>query len=82
MTVHDGHVFARPVVELAAESHKAGGWGLLIVLGLIVASVLLFLAMRRSLSKVPETFDPPAEEAPAPPPESRGLNPGQDDATV
>ena len=55
MTIH-----AR-LLQLADDSHAAGGWGFLIVMALIVASVLLFLAMRRSLSKVPERFDEPHE---------------------
>ena len=46
------------LLELADDGgHAAGGWGFVIVLGLIVACVLLFVAMRRSLSKVPETFE-------------------------
>lgn len=51
MTVHPR------LVQVADGSHAAGGWGFVIVLGLIVACVLLFVAMRRSLSKVPETFE-------------------------
>ena len=53
------------LLQLADDDggHAAGGWGFLIVLALIVASVLLFVAMRSSLSKVPEKFDHQADDA-------------------
>lgn len=67
MTVHAAVLLTvhAAVLRLADDGHAAGGWGFLIVLALIVASVLLFIAMRSSLSKVPETFDhqPGADDA-------------------
>ncbi|HVU74555.1 MAG TPA: hypothetical protein VHE83_16440 [Mycobacteriales bacterium] len=56
------------LLQLADDGHAAGGWGFLIVLGLIIASVLLFIAMRSSLSKVPETFDHQPGDEDRPPP--------------
>jgi len=39
---------------------SAGTVGFLIVLAMIIACALLFVAMRRSLAKVPDSYDPPA----------------------
>jgi hypothetical protein len=58
-----GHAAARLADSGDGGGHSAGGWGFLVVLALIVVSVLLFIAMRRSLSKVPESFDPPNDPA-------------------
>jgi O-antigen ligase len=38
---------------------SAGTIGFLIVLAMIIACALLFVAMRRSLGKIPDSYDPP-----------------------
>jgi O-antigen ligase len=41
------------------DNASAGTVGFLIVLAMIIACALLFVAMRRSLDKVPDSYDPP-----------------------
>jgi O-antigen ligase len=48
------------------DNASAGTIGFLIVLAMIIACALLFVAMRRSLGKVPESFDDPNGKPPDP----------------
>ena len=63
-------------VLAAEQTSQAGPIGLVVILGLLIATVFLIRSMNRRLRRLPPSFDPPAETGAEPPPVVPGQGTG------